>query len=144
MKPDQYDPAAHRMWHISGVKRWFSRHAIAVTVIATVGLAVASGCSGSNPISCPNDLPVSCPNPAPTFAADVAPLIQQHCAVCHRVGGVNPNPLLETYAQISADAGIAVESQIYACKMPPAPEIALTAEQRAAIFGWIMCGAMNN
>jgi hypothetical protein len=34
------------------------------------------------------------PSPSPTFARDVAPIVYQHCAVCHRPGQAAPFPLL--------------------------------------------------
>jgi hypothetical protein len=40
---------------------------------------------------------------APTFTRDVAPILYQHCAVCHHAGQVAPFPLL-TYADASRRA----------------------------------------
>jgi hypothetical protein len=86
----------------------------------------------------------------PSFTRDVAPIIAEKCAGCHRTGGIAPFPL-ETAKQISARSaliGAAVRARI----MPPWPpgerspayvgEAArtLTAQQRAAIVAWAAKG----
>ena len=38
------------------------------------------------------------PAATPTFYRDVAPILQQHCEICHRAGGIAPMPL-QTYSQ---------------------------------------------
>ena len=35
----------------------------------------------------------------PTFSKDVAPILFEHCATCHRAGEIGPMPLL-TYDQV--------------------------------------------
>jgi peroxiredoxin len=42
---------------------------------------------------------------APTFNADIAPILHEHCAVCHRPGEVAPFPLL-TYQDAAKRAGL--------------------------------------
>src|SRR2546423_2659066 len=42
---------------------------------------------------------------APTFNSDIAPILYQHCATCHRPGQVAPFPLLE-YRDAAKRAGL--------------------------------------
>jgi mono/diheme cytochrome c family protein len=53
----------------------------------------------------------------PTFYRDVLPILQRHCQVCHRAGGLAPMPL-ETFQQTSAFA-TAVRSAVQNKTMPP-------------------------
>jgi Copper type II ascorbate-dependent monooxygenase, C-terminal domain len=86
----------------------------------------------------------------PSFTRDVAPIIADKCAGCHRTGGIAPFPL-ETAKQISSRSsliGAAVQARI----MPPWPPgkrspayvgeagRTLTAQQRAAIVAWATKG----
>jgi hypothetical protein len=86
----------------------------------------------------------------PSFTRDVAPVIAEKCAGCHRTGGIAPFPL-ETAKQISSRSaliGAAVQARI----MPPWPPgkqspayvgqaaRTLTAQQRAAIVTWATKG----
>ena len=88
---------------------------------------------------------------APSFTRDVAPVISEKCAGCHRVGGIAPFPL-STARQISRRAsaiGAVVESGL----MPPWPPgkrspvyvgqstRTLTAAQQATILAWVKAGA---
>jgi len=137
MQPTSMNQPA-TLWHISGVRSL-------LMAAALVGLALFAACPA--PPSCPDDLPRSCPNPAPTFSADVSPLIQKHCAGCHSADGEEPNRPLINYDSItgSMDATARmVETQLVACAMPPSNQPPLTAEERQAILGWIVCGAKND
>ena len=88
---------------------------------------------------------------APSFARDVAPIVSEKCAGCHRVGGIAPFPL-QTARQIATRApaiGAAVEAGL----MPPwppgdrSPEYVgedtrkLSAQQRATLLAWVRAGA---
>jgi hypothetical protein len=85
----------------------------------------------------------------PTFAHDVAPIIYDKCAECHRPGGVAPFSLL-TYEDVKKrSAQIAAATR--AGFMPPwlpehgygdfANDRSLTADQIAAIAAWVSDGA---
>lgn len=52
-----------------------------------------------------------------TFARDVAPLVYEHCSVCHRDGGVAPFALV-TYGQVKAHGGM-IEEVVRQRRMPP-------------------------
>ena len=86
--------------------------------------------------------------PAVTFNREVAPLVFQHCAVCHRPGQPGPFPLL-TYADVRSHARqiVGVTSRGY---MPPWPpeagthrlrdERRLTAGQIQIFADWLAAG----
>ena len=93
--------------------------------------------------SCPNDLPASCPTPAPTWSTDVATVIAARCAVCHAPGGAAADKPLTDHADVFARRS-AVLNQIHACKMPPEGASPLTAAERVAIEGWLVCGAPDD
>ena len=88
---------------------------------------------------------------SPSFTRDVAPVVAEKCAGCHRVGGIAPFPLV-TARQISARSG-EVAAAVEAGLMPPWPpghrspayvgqETRLLAgEQRRAIVDWARAGA---
>jgi Copper type II ascorbate-dependent monooxygenase, C-terminal domain len=87
---------------------------------------------------------------APSFTRDVAPIVQQKCAGCHRTGGVAPFPL-ESARGISRRAGL-IAAAVGARLMPPWPpgarspafvgesERTLTADERATILAWAKAG----
>lgn len=111
--------------------------------------ALAAGCMPHDAgVNCPDDVPTTCPSPAPTYSADVAPVIQQHCTLCHSPDGENQTPTLVTYGDVTAGAMAKtahdVLVQIHACNMPPADQPPLTSDERQAILGWIVCGAKND
>jgi mono/diheme cytochrome c family protein len=105
-------------------------------------LASLSACAPAETGACPNDLPAGCPPDAPGYAATIAPLLAEHCVSCHGPGGVSAEKPLGTWADVSARKG-AVLDQVYACKMPQ-PPATLPAEARAALLGWLVCGAPND
>ncbi len=55
--------------------------------------------------------------PAPTFYRDVLPILQEHCQVCHRAGGIAPLPF-EQYDQIRPYAR-AIQQSTQTRRMPP-------------------------
>ena len=87
---------------------------------------------------------------APSFARDVAPVIADKCAGCHRSGGIAPFPL-ETASQISRQAD-AIAAVVEAGLMPPWPPgklspayvaqdmRTLSSGQRAAVLAWALRG----
>ncbi|HUJ56892.1 MAG TPA: hypothetical protein VLX92_00210 [Kofleriaceae bacterium] len=93
---------------------------------------------------CPADQPKTCPSPAPSYANDIAPLIQQYCAVssCHAPGGSSADQPLSTYADLYARR-VDAQNQLYQCKMPYAPPDP-TLDERVKLLGWFVCGAPNN
>jgi hypothetical protein len=86
----------------------------------------------------------------PSFTRDVAPIIAEKCAGCHRTGGIAPFPL-ETARQISSRSALiggAVQARIMP-PWPPGPRSpayagqaarTLTAQQRATIVAWATRG----
>jgi hypothetical protein len=54
---------------------------------------------------------------APTFSKDVAPILLEHCATCHRAGQIGPMPLM-TYDQARPWAK-AIRTAVALGKMPP-------------------------
>jgi hypothetical protein len=85
----------------------------------------------------------------PTFYRDVAPILQAHCEVCHRSGGIAPMAFV-MYPQAKAFAA-AMRDAAQSRAMPPwfaVPGIghfsndpSLTAEQIATLTAWANAGA---
>lgn len=105
--------------------------------------AILAACGPAPKPACPNDLPASCPSPAPAYQADVAPLLAAHCVKCHGPGGQQASYPLTTWDEVYALRG-AVLDRVYACRMPPPGEPALTAAERQKLLGWLVCGAPND
>jgi|HubBroStandDraft_1064217.scaffolds.fasta_scaffold280726_2 hypothetical protein len=127
-------------------------------------LPLATGCSsGSTPetpdasgdaaLPCLN-LKNDCVHPVPSYTTDIVPILQSRCAPCHFNGGIEAALYdFSTYAGVD-NADIAIQAEIYACKMPPVdgiPEAGvkpgsppLTDAQRATLWNWLVCGAHNN
>jgi cytochrome c553 len=87
---------------------------------------------------------------APTFAKDVAPIVFDKCASCHREGEVAPMPLL-TYEQVRPWAR-AIKNKVVAREMPPwgadpketlpmRNDISLSDAQIQTIAAWVDAGA---
>ncbi|MXY17784.1 MAG: hypothetical protein F4Y57_12520 [Acidobacteria bacterium] len=53
----------------------------------------------------------------PTFTRDIAPILQQKCEGCHRVGQMAPMPLV-TYEEVRPWAR-SIKSKVVAREMPP-------------------------
>jgi hypothetical protein len=53
----------------------------------------------------------------PTYTKDIAPIIYQHCASCHRAGEIAPMSLL-SYAEVRSWAA-AIRQQVATGMMPP-------------------------
>jgi mono/diheme cytochrome c family protein len=88
---------------------------------------------------------------APSFTRDVAPVVAEKCAGCHRPGGIAPFSLV-TARQIRASSA-AIAGAVQVGLMPPwppgkrSPEYVgqdtriLSAQQRADILAWVRAGA---
>ena len=86
----------------------------------------------------------------PSFTREVAPIIAEKCAGCHRAGGIAPFPLV-TSEQISSRAAL-IGAAVQAGVMPPWPPgrrspayvgqaaRTLTAQQRATLVAWATKG----
>jgi hypothetical protein len=93
-------------------------------------------------IDCPNDLPDNddCATAAPGYDVEVAPVIAMRCTICHTPGGVETSRLFGSYAQAYALRSEML-FQIFSCKMPLAPALPLTADERRIMLKWFVCGA---
>ena len=85
----------------------------------------------------------------PTFSKDVAPILFEHCATCHRAGEIGPMPLL-TYNQVRPWAK-AIRNAVALGKMPPWPatqprgvfsnDRRLSDHDRETLLAWAAGGA---
>jgi hypothetical protein len=86
---------------------------------------------------------------APTFTKDVAPILYEHCATCHRAGEIGPMPLL-TYNDARPWAK-AIRGVVAQGKMPPwhatqehgvfSNDRRLSEHDRATLLAWADAGA---
>jgi hypothetical protein len=86
----------------------------------------------------------------PSFSKDVAPIVQQKCTGCHRLGGIAPFPF-ETARQISQRSS-SIAAAVQTGTMPPWPPGAkspayvgettrrLSARERATVLAWARAG----
>ena len=93
---------------------------------------------------CPDDVPAACPSPEPSYANDVAPIFARRCAPCHFPGGIEVATHDFSKYDVIHDQKGAILGQIHACLMPPPDAGAPTPDERAALLGWIVCGAPQN
>lgn len=101
-------------------------------------------------------LPAVCaavaPEPAdrrPTFTADIASILFDHCAQCHRPGGIAPMPLM-TYEEVRPRAK-AIRASVLSREMPPwqadrrhgkfRNDISLSDDEIRLISEWVGAGA---
>ena len=87
------------------VLRMGLRRAVGTLAVGTLAAQAAIGAAGQQ-IADP-----------PTFARDIAPILYEHCAVCHRPGAVGPMSLL-SYQQVRPWAR-AIAEQVATRRMPP-------------------------
>lgn len=110
--------------------------------------------TSTEPVGCVIESPPGdvsgAPSPASdvTFSRDVAPILFEHCAHCHRAGEAGPFPLLsyEDARQHAEQIALVVEQKL----MPPwkpVPDFGsfrnehrLTTEQIATVSGWVRNG----
>jgi hypothetical protein len=78
----------------------------------------------------------------PSYSKDVAPIISAHCLKCHSGAGPGIGDF-RTYLAVFGSKG-AITNQFYSCRMPPDGEPRPTAEERALLLGWLVCGSPNN
>lgn len=86
---------------------------------------------------------------APAFYRDVLPILQDHCQICHRSGGIAPMPFV-TYRETQPWAG-AIAQATRSRKMPPwfagpccghfSNNPSLTSQQIATLASWAAAGA---
>jgi hypothetical protein len=119
---------------------------IAIAAVSLVALAVPIAALAM----ARGDTSVGVTAAAPSFTKDVAPVIADKCAGCHRIGGIAPFPL-QTARQITTNAD-AIAAAVQAGLMPPWPPgkrspayvgqntRMLSAPQRAAILAWARSG----
>jgi hypothetical protein len=87
----------------------------------------------------------------PTFYREVLPILQQHCQVCHRSGGIAPTPF-ESYEEARRYAG-AISKAAAEKTMPPwfadpsvghfSNDPSLSAEEIATVAAWSGAGARS-
>ena len=87
---------------------------------------------------------IECPPGGTSFSQTIAPIISANCAVsgCHVNG--QQRPTLETYDQISTNAGRIMERTSNGTMPPPSSGSSLTIEQIAAISCWVEAGSPDN
>jgi len=115
----------------------------AILVIALATWSMASGQDASKAT------PVSANKAAPTFSKDVAPIVFNHCAACHRPGEIGPMPLL-SYNDARPWAK-AIRKVVATGKMPPwgadphygkfVNDVSLSQKQIDTIVAWVDAGA---
>jgi len=88
---------------------------------------------------------------SPSFSRDVAPIVREKCAGCHRMGGIAPFAF-RTAHDVSSKAGL-IAAAVQERRMPPWPPgprsarfagqeaRTLTASQRDTILRWVRAGA---
>src|SRR5258707_10373591 len=89
------------------------------------------------------------PGAAPVFSKDIAPIIYQHCASCHRAGEIAPMSLL-SYEEVRPWAA-SIREKVATGAMPPWPSAApkgqfsndrrLSEAEKETILQWIAAGA---
>jgi hypothetical protein len=119
-------------------------------VVAPLFCALALACAGPHEEppaggECTATLPDSadCGTAAPSYDATVAPLVKDHCLVCHYAGNRLSDIVLETQAQLSDRLSL-VETRLYRCQMPPDDGPALSGADRQTLLKWLVCGAPDN
>lgn len=117
-------------------------------LLTLVALAVA--CVDSHPAAnyCAAEPNNSATQRPVTYHADIAPLIARKCLVCHEGGSGTAK--FSTYAQLF-ELREAVVDAVKSQRMPPWPPavccnefkdpLALSADERAMLFGWVAQGA---
>jgi len=94
---------------------------------------------------CPNDLPSEsdCGIEILSYKTDVAAIFATRCGDCHGPDGIESTLPLSTYAQIFEQRRT-VLSQVFTCLMPLPCATDLTANERAQVLKWMVCGSLNN
>ena len=112
--------------------------------VSVVSFLLLLASSGSATAQTPADL---------TFIKDIAPILQQKCEGCHRIGQMAPMPLV-TYEDVRPWAR-AIKSRVVAREMPPwhidktvgirkfVNDVSLSDEQIDTIARWVDAGAQR-
>jgi peroxiredoxin len=95
---------------------------------------------------CPLELPAPSPR---SYSQDIAPLLRNHCVVCHSVGNIG-SWAMTNYAIVKTYAS-SIREQIMTGEMPPwhadpkygkfANDISLTQEETQTLIDWVAAGA---
>ena len=85
----------------------------------------------------------------PFYARDIAPLLREHCVVCHRDGGIGPWAM-DGHGRVRNNAAM-IEEVLLTGRMPPWPadpgigrfanEHRLSREQTQTVLRWVAAGA---
>ena len=118
------------------------RYLLACALLSAVFVAAAANFSASR-------APQQTQTATPTFYRDVLPILQKHCQVCHRTGGIAPVSF-ETYERTARKAG-AIADNVTSGKMPPwfadpkigrfANDPSLSSGEIATLTSWADAGA---
>ncbi|MEN9675502.1 MAG: hypothetical protein RIS76_1398, partial [Verrucomicrobiota bacterium] len=89
------------------------------------------------------------PGGMPSYAREIAPLLQEHCIVCHREGGIGPWAM-DGHGRVRNNAAM-IEEVLLTGRMPPWPadpgigrfanEHRLSREQTQTVLRWVAAGA---
>lgn len=102
-------------------------------------------------VSAFSDAAAASPANPPTFSKDVAPILYDHCAVCHRPGGIASDSPMLHYEAVHSRAA-AIGKQVATRLMPPWPADSahslplrddphLTDTEIAVVVRWVQAGA---
>ena len=123
-------------------KLWLAGAACLLLACSSAPASVQADAATADGGACPNDWPATCPDPNLRWTGQIDAIVVAKCAPCHNAQGPNPD------LQFSADAydlvkaiAKSVGTQVYSCRMPAAGGVPLTATERAALLGWIVCGS---
>ncbi len=99
----------------------------------------------AGPAACADDEPTFCPDPSPSYQTDIVPILETHCLICHRVGGLEPTDHnFDTYAAVANDLPT-IGHELNECAMPPLDAgVALPTASKVTLLTWIFCGGLNN
>lgn len=132
------------------------RKAFYLLAIIITGILIINSCTHEPPAGI-----TSAPPPVPggtdevCFESEILPLFQSNCAIsgCHDAISHKDDYIFNNYANITQKdirPGDAINSKVYKVlfetgnkKMPPLPNVDLTAQQKALIGRWINEGAKN-
>ncbi|WP_394833969.1 cytochrome c [Pendulispora rubella] len=120
--------------------------ALATSVVVATLVACGSDSSGQDPApSCP-ELPQQCTGTPPSYATEVKALVEQHCFPCHAPGGTGVGAAgrdFSKYEILQRDKAKAL-LRVYGCTMPPKEAPQPSADDRATLVKWLVCGAPSN
>lgn len=113
---------------------------LALGSIAALALFLPSACTKAKT---PPALPgVTC-NSTISFSAQIAPMIEENCAVCHGVGA-GTSPVLSNHAEISANAEAIIQALRGTPQLMPQGGPALPDSLIQQFQCWLQQGRMQN